>query len=90
MAKDIEGDAHGLPRLPSDAGKEQIKLTATYMNGIAIGLALVGGLSIPASIALSATAGREQIIAACVSLFSFCLSPYIHMRAKQGLRRLDG
>lgn len=73
----------------TDGEKEQIKLTASYLNGIAIGLTLVGGLSIPASIALNGTAGGQKLLAAGISLISFALSAYVHGYAKRSLRRLD-
>ena len=45
------------PRDKTEAEREQIKLQAAYLNGIAIGLFLIGGLSIPATILLSSGSG---------------------------------
>lgn len=73
----------------SDADKEQIKLTAAYFNGIAIGLALVGRLTIPSSIALNATTPFERLLAAALSLSSLGVSPYIYINARRWLGRLD-
>lgn len=73
----------------SEGQREQIKLTATYRNGLAIGVALVGGLSLPTMIALNARSSLEMFLSLTLCLFSFLASPYIHLTAKKSLRRLD-
>ena len=73
----------------SEGQREQMKLTATYLNGIAIGVALVGGLSIPTSVVLTATVPEVRAIAVAFGLFSIVLSPYIHVMARKTLRKLD-
>jgi len=73
----------------TEGQREQIKLRAAYMNGIAIGLILVGGLSLPTTIALNARSRSELLLAFALFLFSFLASPYIHIRAMKSLRRLD-
>lgn len=73
----------------SEAQREQIKLRAAYMNGVAIGLVMVGGLSIPTAILLNADNVLEQVIAAVFALGSAALSPYLHLEATRILKRLD-
>jgi hypothetical protein len=84
-----EHDASGDKRKPSEAEREQIKLTASYLNGIAIGLILVGGLTIPSSLALNANSNIQRGVAAVLSLCSLVVSPYIHRYARRRLRGLD-
>lgn len=73
----------------TEGEREQIKLQAGYLNGIAIGLFLVGGLSIPTSILLNAAAGGSVAGAIVVSIFCFAASPTIHWAARRSLRELD-
>lgn len=73
----------------SEGQRERIKLRATYMNGVAVGLILVGGLSLPTTIALNARSRSELLLAFALLLFSVVASPYIHLTATKGLRRLD-
>lgn len=84
-----EHGVSGDKRKPSEAEKEQIKLTASYLNGIAIGLILVGGLTIPSSLALNADSDIQRGVAAILSLCSLVASPYIHLHARRRLRGLD-
>ncbi len=80
--------ADGKPSL-SDGRKEQIKLTSAYFNGIAIGLLLVAGLSIPTTLITNAETSVERWAAGAISLFSISFSPYLHLRAKRTLKGLD-
>jgi hypothetical protein len=73
----------------SEGQKEQIKLRATYLNGLAIGLVLVGGISLPTTIAFNARSPSELLIAGSLFLFSFVVSPYIHWIATKVLGGLD-
>ena len=80
-------DLEGLPpRQKSEGEREQIKLTAAYLNGLAIGLFLIGGLSIPSTILLNFGWIR---IAVVVALFCFCVSFVLHKAAKRSLKELD-
>jgi hypothetical protein len=73
----------------SEGQREQLKLTATYLNGIATGILLIGGLSIPTTIVLTATVPELRFLAIGIGLFSVCLSPYIHWVARRMLGKLD-
>ena len=73
----------------SEGQRERIKLRATYLNGLSIGLVLVGGLSLPTTIAFNAQTPSELLIAASLFLFSFVASPYIHWIATKVLGGLD-
>lgn len=73
----------------SDSEKEQVKLTSSYLNGIAVGLVLVGGLSLPTTIVLNFRSWTDILLAMTLSLFSLGFSPYLHRVAKRFLRRLD-
>lgn len=73
----------------TDGQKEQIKLGATYLNGIAIGLFIVGGLSIPATILLDPPWRFSPLFVFGFSLFCICSSIALHLGARRSLRRLD-
>lgn len=73
----------------TDSEKEQIKLSATYLNGIAIGVVLVGGVSIPVSILQNAQGVVGAVTAIGFSLLCLGLSPYVHYLAKRKLKELD-
>ena len=73
----------------SEGQREQVKLTAAYLNGLAIGIALVGGLSVPTSVVLTATIPEVRVLAVCIGLFSIFLGPYIHAVARKTLGKLD-
>lgn len=78
----------GAGRLGKTEGeREQIKLQAAYMNGIAIGLFLIGGLSIPTTI-LTNAAGRGWL-AILIACLCFVASFVLHKGAKRSLRELD-
>jgi hypothetical protein len=81
----MDEDVPGL----SEGQREQIKLRATYLNGLAIGLVLVGGISLPTTIAFNARSPAELLIAGSLFLFSFVVSPYIHWIATKVLGGLD-
>ena len=70
----------------TEGEREQIKLQATYLNGVAIGLFLIGGLSIPSTILLNS--GRV-LLAIAVAFFCFFASFGLHKLAKRSLRELD-
>ena len=73
----------------SEGQRERIKLRATCLNGLAIGLVLVGGLSLPTTIAFNSRSPSELVIAGSLFLFSFVASPYIHWIATKVLGGLD-
>ncbi|WP_185985040.1 amino acid transporter [Aureimonas mangrovi] len=73
----------------TEAEREQTKLRATYLNGIAIGIFLVGGLSVPSSILLSPAAGGSIAIPLAIALFCFIVSPALHWTARISLKELD-
>ena len=73
----------------SEGQREAIKLGAAYLNGIAIGIALVGGLSIPFSLVFSAPGTLPKIFAPILGLCSMLVSPYIHNVARRRLKELD-
>ena len=84
---DARDDRDIVARRKTEAEREQIKLQAAYLNGIAIGLILVGGLSIPASLLV---AGAVQVwIAMAIAFLCFCISPALHLLAKRSLKELD-
>lgn len=87
-----EGMEHGeddeaVSTSKTEGEREQIKLQAAYLNGIAIGLMLVGGFSVPASIVM--TDSSRIWVALAVSVLCFCGSPVIHWLAKRSLKELD-
>lgn len=71
----------------TEAQREQIKLGAAYLNGIASSLIIVGGLAIPTSILLN-IAGKT-VIALMIGIFCFVASPALHQLAKRSLKGLD-
>ncbi|MER0238247.1 hypothetical protein [Fulvimarina sp. MAC8] len=81
------GADENAPAAKTESEREQIKLQAAYLNGIAIGLMLIGGFSVPASIVMN---NSSRIwIALAVSVLCFCGSPIIHWAAKRSLKELD-
>ncbi|MAU96773.1 MAG: hypothetical protein CMP81_12935 [Fulvimarina sp.] len=94
MGEDRSPAPQDLPSAESVAGggktegeREQIKLQATYMNGIAIGVFVVGGFTIPVSLVFNPAAGI--VPAAIVAGLCFCFSPAVHWVARRSLRELD-
>ncbi|MEX6504777.1 amino acid transporter protein [Jiella sp. M17.18] len=75
------------PARKTEGEREQIKLQAAYVNGIAIGVFLVGGLSIPTSLIFNPHAGSAA--AAIVAGLCFVFSPALHWVARRFLRELD-
>lgn len=73
----------------TEGEREQIKLQATYLNGIAIGLFLVGGLSIPTTIFLSPESGGSFVAPLVIALLCFIASPALHWLARRSLKELD-
>lgn len=73
----------------TDGQKEQIKLTSTYLNGVAIGIILIGGLSLPVTLSLAAVDSVVREFALPLSLSSVVGSPYVHYLARRNLRKLD-
>ena len=73
----------------SEGQREAVKLGAAYLNGIAIGIALVGGLSIPVSLLFSAPGTLPKVFAPLLGLCSMPASPYIHGVARRRLKELD-
>jgi len=64
---------------------EQAKLTATYLNGIAIALAAVGGIAPLVAFAQGSTPGSVLLI---VSPACWCACFGLHFRARRTLRKL--
>jgi hypothetical protein len=67
---------------------EQIKLTATYLNGIAITVFGIGGLTIPFNLYSSAALTASPWIAATISVVCFAASAVLHLAGKRVLREL--
>ncbi|MEN3791171.1 amino acid transporter [Fulvimarina sp. MAC3] len=80
-------EREALAAVKTEGEREQIKLQAAYFNGIAIGLFVVGGLTIPTSILLSGNGAT--IGAAIISILCFLASPALHFVAKRSLKELD-
>ncbi|MBP0615256.1 hypothetical protein [Jiella mangrovi] len=70
----------------TEGEREQIKLQATYMNGIAIGVFIVGGFTIPTSIVLSS---GNYVFATIFAPLCFVASFGLHKVAKSSLKELD-
>jgi hypothetical protein len=67
---------------------EQTKLTATYLNGLAIALFAVGGLAPVFSYAFSSTAGQPLWAVAVVAMICLIVSAVLHLIARRFLRDL--
>jgi hypothetical protein len=66
---------------------EQAKLSATYLNGIAIALAAVGGIATWVSYLLQASPSSVLLVAA-ISVLCICLSASLHWIARKVLTGL--
>jgi hypothetical protein len=66
-----------------------VKLTATYLNGVAVGPFVVSRISIPTTIVLADAQPLAKAIAVGLGLFSVALSPYPHVTARRSLTKLD-
>jgi len=66
---------------------EQTKLTATFMNGIAIAIFAVGGLA-PVFSSLYSAGGPSTFLIA-MSIVCFSASTALHYLARKTLRRLE-
>ncbi|MCQ0989982.1 amino acid transporter [Jiella marina] len=86
MERDFWDVGTGTPTPRTEAEREQIKLQAAYSNGIAIGLFLIGGLSIPSTILVNVGQGW---LAIAVAMLCFLASFALHKFAKRTLRELD-
>lgn len=84
--EDLPSDGSVAGGAKTEGEREQIKLQATYMNGIAIGVFVVGGFTIPTSIILSS---GDLIFAAIFAPLCFVLSFGLHKVAKRSLKELD-
>ena len=86
--RQLDSSSDGIPsaRDKTEGEREQIKLQAAYLNGVAIGLFLIGGLSIPATILLSSGSG---LLAIGVAVLCHPASFVLHKVAKRSLRELD-
>ena len=83
----VKGDeSRRSPKEKTEGEREQIKLEAAYLNGIAVGLFLIGGLSIPSAILLNSGSGW---LATGVAALCFPVSFILHKGAKRSLRELD-
>lgn len=70
----------------TEGEREQVKLEANYMNGIAIGVFIVGGFTIPTSIVLNS---GDYVFAVIFAPFCFVASFILHKAAKRSLKELD-
>lgn len=66
---------------------EQAKLTATYVNGVAIAFAALGGIA-PWIPQFAHGSGSEMATLAAISLVCFSLSIGLHYVARKTLKRL--
>ena len=66
---------------------EQVKLSATYLNGLAIAVAAVGGIAPLLSYALGSVAAPRLWIVASVAICLF-VSTVLHYYARRILRNL--
>jgi hypothetical protein len=67
---------------------EQVKLMATWLNGIAIAIFAVGGLA-PMVAAVTAENGKIGAFLGLLVLGSVTASMWMHILARQVLRRLE-
>lgn len=67
---------------------EQTKLTATFLNGLAVALFAVGGLAPLFSAIYGTSGGGWRVIVGAVSCFAAALA--LHLAARTVLRRLEG
>lgn len=70
--------------------REQIKLRANYVNGIAVGTFTTGALSPIITFALRPDSSEGHIpLAFMITVICFALSFALHLRATEELSRLD-
>lgn len=67
---------------------EQTKLTATYLNGLAIALFAVGGLAPAFSYTFGSIAGQPLWAVAVVAVICLVVSATLHLIARRILRDL--
>lgn len=83
------------PQPLTDGQKETIKITATYLNNVAVGIAVVGGFSSLLGLLysykglLGLDPGSVILLCAAAVTATF-LSSSIHWQARETLARLDG
>lgn len=68
------------------ARNEQAKLTATYLNGLAIALAALGGIAPAIALAQGLTTGR---VVALVGATCWAMSAGLHLTARKLLTKLE-
>ena len=68
---------------------EQTKLTATYLNGLAITVFAVGGLAPVFSYAFGSIAGQPPWVVAVVAVICLLASVALHLAARRILRDLN-
>lgn len=70
-------------RTMTEAQKEQTKLSATYLNGLAIALAAIGGFA-PVASFITSSSSAFNTVELVVALFVTCLvmSLCLHMMAR--------
>ena len=66
---------------------EQVKLTATYVNGVAIAMFAVGGLA-PIVALFSGSISITPLVATLLSTICVAISAALHAFARRHLRRL--
>jgi hypothetical protein len=67
---------------------EQVKLTATYLNGVAITMFAVGGLAPVVALVSGATTSTPVALVAVLTTVCVGLSGALHLVAKRHLRQL--
>lgn len=67
---------------------EQVKLFATWLNGVAIATFAVGGIA-PTVATISSDAGKFNFTLASLVLGSILVSMVLHLMARKILRRLE-
>lgn len=76
----------------TEAEKERIKLSAGYLNGLAIASFAIGGLAPPVAAVTDALAGEYGIgMLPALGIMSVCFAGSfgLHYAARRALRRLD-
>jgi hypothetical protein len=85
-----DGEATAAPRPLSDARKEQVKLCATFLNGIGIGVMLIGVFTpVTRMIYGDMSAEISQIALAAGTLGCFVLGSALHLAAGWILKGLS-
>ena len=68
---------------------EKVKLTATYLNGLAIAVFAVGGLAPIVAIVSGTTQSVTATSVVILTSICVCLSAGLHLGARRTLRKLE-